>query len=171
MTESNLSVSIDFDALRLCDTLICTPFQPEVVTDLLGVRPRVFTGLPPAPTGHRNNWRHIFDQLGIVLTDQHDTQVVHEVKVSLKTRGLPRDYEPRMIFSGDLCVCGVQVTPDTSASKVISASGREFEQRLPGIWSFREGSIHIALTVYSRPSLVFRERNAPIESVSIDFGA
>jgi hypothetical protein len=170
MLPTNLSICMDFDGLRIENLRLDAPFQPTVVSRVLGREARVFTGPIPAPVKHRNNWGHLYDDFGIGMIDHHATQLVEEFAVYLVPDSPPHGYMPKGVFAGHLTVCDVPVTANTPAAEVILASGRNFEQKLPGMWSYREGRVHIGLIVHSTPSLIFRERTAKLQSVSIDLG-
>lgn len=77
-------------ALTIDDMEVAFGRPVELFQQILGPWSRIFTGILPAPAGHRNNIRYIYDDLGISLdlADRRGAdkakQAVASLSVSLK---------------------------------------------------------------------------------------
>lgn len=164
--SDGISITFGFDGMSLNGVPLSAPFLPSQFSEIVGLMPRVYTGSIPAPVGHRNNWRYLYDHLGIGLVDQHDTQLVTEVEVFLRPSRPWEEHEPKSTFNGRLTVLDVNVEQNPTALLLLTNKSNMFEQRTPGYWSCRRNRFAIGLVASAASNMQFRERTAALRSVA-----
>jgi len=122
----------------------------ELFQQLLGPWSRIFTGSLPAPTGHRNNIRYIYDDLGISLLDNWTDQCLAQVTFHFSIQEkLP--YSPARAWNDPLWFNGNQVNADAFVSSVVKETD-VFRRVLGKIYSAQCGSFHITVDLADRRS-------------------
>lgn len=167
-TCDGISLEVSFDGITVNGLSLSAPFLPSRFDEVIGLSPRIYKGSVPAPAGHRNNWRYLYDGIGVRLTDQHDTGCVDEIEIYTKVPSRPKEFQPRSPFIGILTVLGVSVDDGASVLTVLAGSSFPFEQRLPGEWSCKRNGVFIDLIVSSTASEHFRESTACLMSIAVN---
>lgn len=119
------------------------------IEESLGMAARTIIAGPPEPYGHRNNRAHLFDALGIYLTEHHARQLVGSVNFILDTSdGWPHPLEHP--FRGELIVHGIPITAETTESDLISLGRSMLRRDLPGEYSARRGPCWVGFWLKGR---------------------
>ena len=98
----------------------------------LGPPNRIEVAGPPAPSGHRNNRVHVYDRLGVTLTEHHWTYQISSLRAVFDLTEEP--FPPVAPYSGRLSLGGTEVTGETTERDLASVS-IPFRQYLCGEWS------------------------------------
>jgi hypothetical protein len=82
---------------------------------------------PPAPAGHRNNMVHIYDSLGIYLTEHHQTKLIESINVYFDVTESP--FPMRCCFTGFAAIEHNKILPSMAAADL---NVQYFTNSLPG---------------------------------------
>lgn len=135
------------DCLHLDDTAIVSAGPVAFFHEILGAPSRVTSGATPAPAGHRNNQIHIYDSLGVYLTEHHYTYQVEAVTFVFAVDESPFPLaEP---FSGTLRLGAAVVRPGMDES-FLGQCSLPFAEQLRGSWTLDEGVVWIGVDTMGR---------------------
>ncbi|WP_425396551.1 hypothetical protein [Aeoliella sp.] len=99
---------------------------------LFGTPTRIDPAGPPAPAGHRNNYIHFYDHLGVYLNEHHFTYQIQEVGFVLDIDEAAHPTERP--FTGQLHVGGITLSP-SATEDTLAESSLSFTSKLRGSWS------------------------------------
>jgi hypothetical protein len=135
--------TVTLDALVLNGTTFVREQPLNAFIAVLGQPTRVIDPKPPAPLGHRNNQIHMYDDLGLYLTENHATRLIGQVAFVLWPEESP--FRPLKAFHGELTVGDVRFWPGMPLK---DCEGSVLFQRLVGGLYEAEGKVH--LSIFSR---------------------
>lgn len=115
----------------------------------LGQPTRTIIAGPPEPYGHRNNRAHLFDTLGIYLTEHHARRLVGSVNFLFDTSAR-RSFLLEHPFRGELVVHGIPITAETTESDLVSLGRSILRRDLPGEYSARRGPCWVGFWLKGR---------------------
>jgi hypothetical protein len=98
---------------------------------------------PPAPVGHRNNQVHVFDRIGIYLTEHHSTRLIESVNFIFDTTDSPFPIEHA--FSGVIDLFGTEIRAGMQESDLAG-----LKQDLPGEYSLKGDRCWIGVSTMGR---------------------
>ena len=124
---------------------------------LLGEPSRIIAAGRPAPAGHRNNQIHIYDDLGVYITEHHYTFLFTSVIFMLDPSHSP--FPSLNPFSGSLFIGESTITQPFHEDS-IQKSGLNFHCQLRGSWTLEGESTHW---------IGFTSEDKTVHSVSVCF--
>lgn len=167
MTNS-LIVSIDNDGITLNERQFCKACDLSEFVLVIGQPSRTIEAGLPAPFGHRNNQVHIFDRLGIYLTEHHSTRLVGSVNLIFEADESPFPIDQP--FSGDLFLFGNPIRTGMTEGMLDTLNLPPFQRDLPGEFSYRKGMCWIGVSTMRKRGRD-RKRRGPqvLDCVSVCF--
>jgi hypothetical protein len=79
MSAKGIDAIVSTDGLRVNGHVFDTKLPIDCYRKVFGIPSRTIAPGAPAPVDHRNNHVHIFDLLGIYLTEHHATRLIESV--------------------------------------------------------------------------------------------
>jgi hypothetical protein len=125
-----------------------TSCPAEEIYSVLGQPSRILSTGMPAPYGHRNNQRHVYDDVGIYLLEHHARQTIDGICFVFN----PSDEanSPESPFLGTLTIAGQPCDSRLDVSEFVRTAPVPFKPHL-GRWYYYDGeSISITVTTFSR---------------------
>ena len=154
-------LSVNDLAVRSAPTL-------DELLSVLGQPSREFTGERPAPPNHRNNVVHIYDDWGLTMNEHHYTRRIQDISCYFTVEDPEFRFTPRMAFSAQLVIDGIQVPADGSCQAFLERCPLSLEPGLAGMWSWKRDGF--SLHVRSRgPWLRSGRRSKTKSLVSVSF--
>lgn len=149
-------------ALTIDDIDVAFGRPVELFQEILGPWSRIFTGGLPAPTGHRNNIRYIYDHLGISLLDHWTDQCLAQVTFHFAIQEkLP--YSLAGTWNDPLWLHGDQVNSEAFARALVQDED-VFRHVLGKIYSTEYGLFHVSVDLAGRRS---GKRKQEVVSLSV----
>jgi hypothetical protein len=149
MIEQSLAtpmcVSIGSEGLTINGRIFDRKLTLEHYLEALGSPSRTVEAGPPAPFGHRNNQVHVFDSLGIYLTEHHATQLVESVNFIYEPTESPFMIEKA--FEGKMDLDGQSIHFDMPEE---SLEVPRLNRDLPGEFSLVLGKCWIGVSAKGR---------------------
>ena len=121
----------------------------------LGQPTRTIDAGPPAPLGHRNNQIHLFDAIGIYLTEHHASRLIESVNFVFDLEESP--FPIGRPFAGGLTLDRQTIRIDMQECDL---DQRRLNRDLPGEFILKLGSCWVAIFTKQRRSFVGRSRLA-----------
>ena len=152
------------EGLALNSELFNAKIPVDGYRNALGTPSQTIEAGGPAPAGHRNNQVHVFDDVGVYLTEHHATQLIESVNFVLDASEslFPLD----QAFNGSLTVLDMALDAKTKEEELSSL----FQRDLPGDYSVAAGKCWVSINAVGRrtPS---GKRSKPryVVSVSVCF--
>jgi hypothetical protein len=131
-----LSLTLDFKSFTFEGRQIDGAMGIRFFDDILGSSSRVFEGTTKAPVGHRNNHVHIFDDVGIVLLDDHTSLLIQQMSIIFRLDD-PAPFYPKRGFEGAFRLFEEKIDKDTTETQV----SRAFEGVLTAFLDVRRGYV------------------------------
>jgi hypothetical protein len=97
---------------------------------VIGTPTRVYTGLQPAPVGHRNNHLHIFDALGVYVYEHHYTRRADDVSIAQVVGERPFEFPPNTPFRGRLRFNGTEMPLRATEAEFLEAMPRNLTRSI-----------------------------------------
>ncbi len=166
----NVIATLSDETFLLNGTILPLNQPLSIFENLLGRPNRVFKGQQLAPTGYRNNHRHIYDALGITLLDHWADQNIHDLTIHLA----PTDTFgacPNTMFTGTLILLGHRINASSAWSIVKNNLIPPFRKFLGVNYSAKVGVYHISLEFVT---LRVRDKNGTknvLSSVSVSLSS
>ena len=135
---------------------------------VLGDPSRVVDTGPPAPAGHRNNRRHVYDELGAHFLEHHHTRRMMEGTVVLWPEEESAEFRPRVAFCGTLSLAGYVVPPGVELMDFLKACPIRFRPLVGGLLGARRGGFHLGVHSIGR-KLASRRRSKVRRLVDLSF--
>lgn len=164
----DLVAKVLLDKVELNGCAFVREGQLQEYIDALGCDPQTTdAGDEPAPVGHRNNQFHLFESLGVYLTEHHATRLIQSINFALVPEECPGPISSA--FSGNLGIGGVAISPGMKESDYPSDAPIKFESALAGSWkSVGKGlSIYISTMGRNRPGQRRRTEVRYVTCVSV----
>lgn len=117
----------------------------EEICSVIGLPSRVDSGEQPAPHGHRNSQRHVYDDIGIHFTEHHHTRRAIEVCCWYEVSEPIYRFTPKHPFTGTLTLNNVQMPAGGRDVQYLASSPLEFQQQLRGSFQFELSGFTIIL--------------------------
>lgn len=165
---SDLVANLQLDRVALNGCAFEREGQLKEYIDALGCEPRTAdAGDEPAPVGHRNNQFHLFESLGVYLTEHHATRLIQSINFALVPEECPGPISSA--FSGKLRIGSVAISSGMKESDYPSDAPIKFESAIAGSWkSVGKGlSIYISTLGRKRPGQKRRTKVRYITFVSL----
>ncbi|MCI0681976.1 MAG: hypothetical protein L0Y71_07725 [Gemmataceae bacterium] len=140
-----LACEVTLDALVLNEVEFTCGERLVKYERVLGSPTRSLMPGPPPPYGHRNNVLHFYDHLGLLLREHHFSYVIEEIEVVLDPSASP--FPTASPYSGDLLVCGVDVTAGMAFGEFARRSTVKFKPHLGHAWYVDGDKISIQFEV------------------------
>jgi hypothetical protein len=121
---------------------------------VLGTPNRTIAAGAPAPYGHRNNQVHLFDSMGIYLTEHHASRLIESVSFIFDADDSPFPIE--RAFDGDLRVYGQQIYVDMKETELDSTL---FSRDLPGEYWIEHKNYWIGVSAKRRRDVKGKRQN------------
>jgi len=139
------------------------------ILDLLGRPDRIIPGTPPAPPGHGNNERYIYDNLGLYWIRQHDSERITSMAlVFRKSKGpIPVPVMPLSPFCGAIQLPGLTITSKTCAAEMWDALRNSTEQAIANLAGSYIGKFHISFLAAMDSGTAASTGQGNLASVSI----
>ncbi|WP_449301093.1 DUF7738 domain-containing protein [Pirellulimonas nuda] len=132
--------------------------------DLLGPPDRVDSGTLPAPVGHRNGLRHIYDALGITMNEHHYTYRITCVDCWFSSSDPEYDFTPKCDFAGHIVVDGKELSLRGDVRGLLADAPVEFEGGFGGRWHYAFDGF--CIFVSSRGRLLPSGRRSKVRNVT-----
>ncbi|SRR6266700_4376651 len=145
MITKQVDVVASENGLCINGTLIDKEQPLERYREVLGIPNRIIDAGPPPPVGHRSNRVHVFDSLGVYLTEHHASRLIESVNFVFD----PSDsaFPIERAFGGDLKVDGQHLRANLPESHIDRS---RFAHDLPGEYSVKHKNCWIGISAKGR---------------------
>jgi hypothetical protein len=142
----------------------------ETLLQAIGGGSWVDAGATPAPTGHRNNQIHVYDELGIYIHEHHHTRRAICISLALDVKEAAYRFIPKHAFKGELRFNGKVMPLGAGEAEFVQMSPFPFQESLKGSWFSEFEGFSVNFTSQGRllPSGT-RSRSRRISSISISW--
>ena len=140
MKATQVNAVVDDDGLWINGMLIDKKQPLEHYRPALGGPSRTIDAGPPAPVGHRNNQVHVFDSLGIYLTEHHGSRLIESVNFVFDSSHSPFPIENP--YDGEVEVKGQRLRANLEESPIDTT---RFARDLPGEYSVKHNNCWVGI--------------------------
>jgi hypothetical protein len=144
-TARRVSGDASKEGLILNEVLFNSKTVLNYYETVLGASSRTVEAGQPAPAGHRNNQVHIFDDIGIYVTEHHASGLIESVNFVFNPSEIP--FPIGHGFSGDLTLFGFPVQAHTTENDVLA---EPFRKDLPGEYSVAGEHCRVLVSLIGR---------------------
>jgi hypothetical protein len=113
-----IQVCSSLESLEIDGHVFNGPCRLDRFAAVLGPPSRTYDGPTPAPSGHRNNQRHIYDELGVYLIEWHANSFITSFNVVFDPAFVSAS--PEHAFCGTLSLGGVAFDGNVSLDMVLA---------------------------------------------------
>jgi hypothetical protein len=165
MAVSSIKAAVTLQGLVINDHLFSRQVGLTPYIAALGSPSNTIDAGPPAPVGHRNNQVHVFDPIGIYVTDHHASRLIESVNFIFDAAESP--FPIAHCFGGSLEIAGLSIHADMSVNDL---DPELFNRDLPGEYSRLLNGYWIGISALGRRrENGRRERTRRIVRVSVCF--
>ena len=164
MSEQLLLATTAADGLTICGRVFDRKLPSRRYQDVLGTPSRTIHAGPPPPAGHLNNQVHVFDSLGIYLTEHHASRLIESVNFVFDPASCP--FPIKKAFHGVLRIDGQPIDLDTRERDLDS---RSFVRDLAGEYSVTYKNCWIGVSTNRRCEDGKRRSPRHVARVSVCF--
>ena len=117
----------------------------RTIYDVLGEPSRVYVPTPAAPPGHRNNQLHVYDTLGIRVSEHHFTFRAQEIGLTFDCNDPLFAFAPKEPFRGSLVIDGSAMPLGGPEAEFVHACPLPLQQTLSGLWHWEVDKFYVGL--------------------------
>lgn len=134
---------------------------------ILGCPSRTIEAGGPAPAGYRSNLVHLFDDIGVYLTEHHATCLIESINFVFETS--ESIFAIAQPFAGSVTVCGVPIVKGMEEAELPLTLCQRY---LAGRYEIAGGQCTVSIrTEHMRTARRRRSRKRYVTSVSVSLGA
>ena len=159
-----ISVSTREPSVSIDDLSITAAPGTEPLYEVLGKPDRIDSGSLPAPTGHRNGQRHIYDALGVTMNEHHYTYRVTSLVCWFSAADPEYRFTPQQDFQGTLNIDGVTMPHGGDVRDFLGSAPCTFEGGFGGGW--QHDFSNFCIFVSSRGRLLPCGRRSKVRNVT-----
>lgn len=138
---------------------------------LMGPPDRISSGRPPAPAGHRNNQRHVYDSLGVYFSEHHHTRRLTGCELVFRPEGkLQSIVGLTHSFAGSLEIAGEALAGDVDLPTFFRLCPVPFKPTVLGWILAEQDGFSVLLTLEGRTlSSGRRSKSLALTAVSLSW--